>query len=85
MTNVNLEHVHREVVMIKQDVELIKNILSEEGKLTEEAKKKLVEHFEGDYYKLRVGDYRALVDVDFEKSIILVQVLDHRNRIYKGR
>lgn len=41
MANVNLEHVHREVVMIKRDVELIKNILSEEGKLTDEAKKKL--------------------------------------------
>ena len=41
MTNVNLQHIHQEVLMIKQDVELIKNILSEEGKLSEEAKQKL--------------------------------------------
>ena len=26
-----------------------------------------LEYFEGDYYKLRIGDYRALIDVDFEK------------------
>jgi hypothetical protein len=41
MANVNLQHVHREVLIIKRDLELIKNILAEEGQLTEEAKKKL--------------------------------------------
>ncbi len=43
-----------------------------------------LEHFEGgDFYKLRVGDYRALVDVDTSEKKILVRVLDHRSRIYK--
>lgn len=41
MTNVNIQHIHQEVLMIRQDLELIKNILYEEGKLTEEAKEKL--------------------------------------------
>lgn len=41
MANVSIEHIHKEVVSIKRDVELIKNILSEEGKLTPAAKKKL--------------------------------------------
>lgn len=44
---------------------------------------RFLEHFEGDYYKLRIGDYRALIDIDFEKKIIIIQVLDKRGRIYK--
>ncbi len=27
---------------------------------------RFLEHYEGDYYKLRIGDYRALIDIDFE-------------------
>ena len=42
-----------------------------------------LEHYEGEYYKLRIGDYRALIDVDSEKKILLVRVLDKRGRIYK--
>lgn len=39
--NVTLSHMHKELLTIKRDVELIKNVLAEEGKLTEAAKKKL--------------------------------------------
>lgn len=43
-----------------------------------------LEHYEGqDVYKLRAGDYRALVDVDFENKTIKIQVFDHRRRVYK--
>ncbi len=43
-----------------------------------------LEHYEGqDFYKLRIGAYRALVDVDFENRIIKIQVFDNRGRIYK--
>ena len=42
-----------------------------------------LEHYEGkDYYKLRVGDYRLLIDVDFKNKVLYVQVIDHRGRIY---
>ena len=41
-----------------------------------------LEHFEGEGYKLRVGDYRAVVDVDFNKNVLIVRVLDKRGRIY---
>ena len=34
-------------------------------------------------YKLRIGDYRALVDIDEAARVIYIQVLDHRGRIYK--
>lgn len=42
-----------------------------------------LEHYEGEYYKLRIGDYRALIDIDFENKILIVQVIDKRGRIYK--
>ncbi|MBI2451746.1 type II toxin-antitoxin system RelE/ParE family toxin [Candidatus Pacearchaeota archaeon] len=42
-----------------------------------------LEHYEGGYYKLRIGDYRALIDIDFENKILIVQVLDKIGRIYK--
>mgnify|MGYP001590229259 CR=1 FL=1 len=46
---------------------------------------RFLEHFEGqDYYKFRIGDYRALIDVDYPQKLIQVQVLDHRSVIYKG-
>jgi len=43
-----------------------------------------LEHFESEnYYKFRIGDYRALIDVEFKDKLIKVQVLDHRSKIYK--
>ena len=35
-----------------------------------------LKHFEG-------GDYRALIDVDFARKVLVVRVLDKRGRIYK--
>jgi len=43
-----------------------------------------LEHLEEmDYYKLRIGKYRALIDIDFKENVIKVQVLDHREKVYK--
>jgi len=43
-----------------------------------------LEHYEGeDYYKLRIGNYRALIDIEFSKKLLLVRKLDLRSRIYK--
>ena len=43
-----------------------------------------LEHYEGaDVYKLRVGDYRLLIDVDLTNKNLKIRVLDHRGRIYK--
>jgi len=43
-----------------------------------------LEHYEGEnVYKFRIGDYRALVDVDQSRKIIFVRLLDHRGKIYK--
>lgn len=36
-------------------------------------------------FKLRIGDYRALIDVDTSKRVLFVRHLDHRKRIYKKK
>ena len=44
-----------------------------------------LEHYEGDYHKIRIGDYRALVDIDAQRKILFVRVFDKRGRIYKRK
>ena len=45
-----------------------------------------LKHYEGaDFYKLRVGDYRLLVDVDVTENVISIRVLGHRRNIYQRR
>ena len=34
-------------------------------------------------YKLRVGDYRVFLDIDYNKLMILVLKVGHRKNIYK--
>jgi hypothetical protein len=40
---VDMEHLHKDIVSLREDVALIKHILVEEGELTEKAKKGLEE------------------------------------------
>lgn len=42
-----------------------------------------LEHYEGNYSKLRIGKIRALLDIDQTTKLIRVQVLDKRSRVYK--
>ena len=43
-----------------------------------------LEHYEvQDYAKIRIGNFRALVDVDKSNKILWVRVFDKRGRIYK--
>ena len=45
-----------------------------------------LEHYEGaDFYKFRIGDYRALIDLDMNRKIIFVRFMDHRKKIYKNK
>ena len=34
-------------------------------------------------YKVRVGQYRILIDIEYNPNLILVRYIDHRGRIYK--
>ncbi len=36
------------------------------------------------YYKLRVGDYRVMMDISKGKMIIMVLYVGHRKKIYKN-
>ena len=43
-----------------------------------------LEHYEGENcFKLRVGVYRALIDVDFAGKKLIIRVIDKRGRIYR--
>ena len=43
-----------------------------------------LEHYERKaVYKLRIGSYRLLVDVNPQIRLLLIQVIDKRGRIYK--
>lgn len=74
----------------------VQNVLNKDDKQTAQRLRKgleklktdnpfhFLEHFAGDdFYKFRIGDYRALIDVDFQNRILKVQILDHRSRIYE--
>ncbi len=37
-----------------------------------------------DSYKLRIGDYRAILDMDQEKRLITITKIGHRKNIYDG-
>ena len=42
-----------------------------------------LEHYDdNNVFKLRIGDYRLLVDLDRKENILLIQVFDKRGRVY---
>ena len=46
---------------------------------------KFLEHFEGECYKLRIGDHRGLVDIDLQNKVLRIRVFDKRGRVYKKK
>ncbi|MEK6938606.1 MAG: type II toxin-antitoxin system RelE/ParE family toxin [Nanoarchaeota archaeon] len=67
----------------KSDNQISKRLKKGLEKLKCENPFHFLEHYEGEnYYKYRIGDYRALIDVDFSNKILKVQVLDHRSVVY---
>jgi len=68
----------------KQDQHITERLRKGLKKLETENPFHYLEHFEAENcYKYRIGDYRALVDVDFSNKILKIQVLDRRGVIYK--
>jgi len=79
---------------VKLSSQATKFLRKQDAHITERLKKGLqkikedpfqyVEHFEGvDYYKFRIGGYRALLDIDKQKRIVWIRVLEHRGNVYK--
>lgn len=62
--------------------DIIERILKKLDKVKENPFR-YIEHYEGKYYKIRIGDFRLLLDIDFKNKILFVEVLDKRSRIYK--
>lgn len=70
----------------KQDKQVAERLRKGLEKLKTENPFHYLEHYESqEYYKYRIGEHRALIDVDFENKILKVQVLDHRSVIYKRK
>lgn len=68
----------------KQDPQIEMRIKEKLRKLNCENPFHFLEHFEGqEYYKYRMGEYRALLDIDFENNTLKIQIVDHRKKIYK--
>jgi len=68
---------------LKKSAPLVAERIKEKLRLLKTEPFQYLEHYEGDYYKLRIGDYRALIDVDNTRQLIFVRYVDHRSRIYK--
>mgnify|MGYP001588080518 CR=1 FL=1 len=63
--------------------DIIKRVLNKFDLLAQDPFR-FLEHYEGENaYKFRIGDYRALIDVDFQNKILLVRLFDKRERIYE--
>lgn len=73
--------VHR--FLDKQDLPLRERLEDGLRKLKEDPYRYLEPVQGADVYKFRIGQYRALVDLEPDRNVVKVQVLDHRRRIYK--
>ncbi len=60
----------------------IQERIKKKFKEIEEKPLRYLEHYEGNYHKIRIGDFRALVDIDHSQKVLVVQVFDKRGRIY---
>ncbi|MFH1511305.1 MAG: type II toxin-antitoxin system RelE/ParE family toxin [Candidatus Woesearchaeota archaeon] len=70
-------------VVEKLQKSMIERVLSKLDDVSEEPFR-FLERFEGQsLFKLRVGDYRALIEVDQKNQVLLIQVFEHRSKVYK--
>ncbi len=69
-------------VLKKLPKHLIKRVLDKLDFISKDPFR-FLEHFEGEnYYKLRIGNYRVLIEIELKELILLVKVFDHRSKIY---
>ena len=82
MTYVLKWHPQAFKVLEKLQKEIIRRVLNKFDLVIEEPFR-FLEHYEGEnLFKLRIGDYRALVEVNIQNKILLVKVFDHRGKVY---
>jgi len=74
----------KELRKLPRDVAI--RIVKKVDTLKEDPKKSLQKLRGGDGgFKLRVGDYRILIDIIEKEKVIAVRVVGHRKNIYKRR
>jgi len=44
-----------------------------------------LKHLEGKGYKLRIGNFRAILDIDSTKKVLFVRVINKRSQVYKTK
>ena len=70
-------------VLRKLPKNIIERVLYKLDKIVEDPFR-FLKHFEGrNLYKLRIGNYRALIEVNYEKRLLLIKVFDQRSKIYQ--
>ncbi len=67
----------------KLDRSVAKRIFNAVSRLQENPLRAVGKIVNSPYYKLRVGDYRVIVDIDKGRLRILVLIIGHRKNIYK--
>lgn len=68
----------------KQDKAISSRIVKKVNEIKDEPMRYLDPLISIKSYKLRAGDYRAIIDVDWKNKILLILLIDHRKRIYKS-
>lgn len=67
----------------KLDRPIAKQIFQAVSKLAGEPQRYLRRIVKSNFYRMRVGDYRVIVDIDGNMMHILVVKIGHRKKIYK--
>ena len=67
----------------KQDKSVSHRIVKKMDEIRNEPMQYLEPLFSIKAYKLRVGDYRVIIDVNWKNKILFILLIDHRKRIYK--
>lgn len=70
----------------RADKTLVKRILAKLELLVKEPvgrNSKVIEGYKEKLYRVRVGDYRILYEVDYENEKIGIVKIDHRSKVYQ--
>jgi mRNA interferase RelE/StbE len=69
----------------KLDRSVAKRIFNAVSRLQEDPYRAVGKIVNSPYYKLRVGDYRIIIDIKKGELRVLVLVVGHRKKIYKKK
>ena len=84
MTNFEVEFSEESLFQLRgMDIPLAKRIIQKIESTRSDPHRFFVRLVGRTEYKLRVGDYRVIVDIEENRRVIVVRSLGHRRNIYK--